>query len=376
MLKRIKVRFQLTFISVVLLLVSCTTIKTQTTTSPNEFTTIPKFIDLKQLSSNGVFSVKKQILSPNAKGIIADISLILPEYINGLYYRPFSERLAAGNRMEALWFTNVSELSNYEQIKPREDDNMKYGSFILLQKKNGNYFAILPIVSKELGNSLTVTAQNFILNTATYGTQSIHVNAPLFSYAESSNPYEATRKAWELAKNASGVKGNVHWRSEKEYPEPFHYLGWCTWEHYKKNINEKIITNAINDIKSSQLPIRWVLVDDGYLDEENRQLLSFGVDKKKFPNGWKSITSLKDEKIKWMGIWRNFNGYMDGVSVNNTLKNRDEYLHISHQKSRKNKLRMMTKNDSISANTSYDEMTADTKNNSFDILKVAFQSMT
>ena len=50
-------------------------------------------------------------------------------------------------------------------------------------------------------------------------------------------------------------------------------------------------------------------------------------------------------------------------------------MHISTQKSRKNKVRMMTKNDSVSANTFYDAMTADTKNNGFDMLKVDFQSM-
>lgn len=375
MLKIIKIKFLLIITTVVMMLVSCVSKKNKTGISNHEFPTTPNVIDLKQLSSSGVFSIKKQRFSPNANGAIADISLMLPEYSNGLYYRPFSERLASGNRMEALWFTNVSELSNYKQIKPREDDNMKFGTFILLQKKNGNYLAILPIVSKELGNSFTVKGQNFILNTATYGTKDIDVPSPLFSYAESSNPYEATRKAWGLAKNTSGVKGNVNWRSEKEYPEPFHYLGWCTWEHYKKNINEKIITNAVNGIKSSDLPIRWVLIDDGYLDEENRQLLSFGVDKKKFPNGWKSITNLKDEKVKWMGIWRNFNGYMDGVSINNTLKNGNEYLSLSSQKSRKKNLRMMSKNDSISANTFYDAMTADTKNSGFDMIKVDFQSM-
>ncbi len=49
----------------------------------------------------------------------------------------------------------------------------------------------------------------------------------------------------------------------KRYPEPYSYLGWCSWEHYRENIGEEIILSAIRDIKSSPLPIRWVLVDDG-----------------------------------------------------------------------------------------------------------------
>jgi hypothetical protein len=336
---------------------------------------IPSFLDLNHLSENGIFTLEKQVLTPNKKGIIADIILKLPEYQKGMYYRPFSEVKASGNRMEALWFNDVLELSNYKQYKPREDKNMKYGSLILLQKKNGNYLAILPIVSKMVGNTFDVSKSGFRLKTATYGTASIEVNAPLFSYAESSTPYEAIRKSWELAKETEGVKGNVNWRSDKEYPEPFKYLGWCSWEHYKSNINQKIIVDAINDIKSSDLPIRWVLVDDGYLDEKNRQLLSFGVDKKKFPNGWKPITDLKNEKVKWMGIWRNFNGFMDGISVDNTLETLSEHLDTLYYGKNKTKTRMMAKNSLEAANAFYDAMTSDTKDNGFDMIKVDFQSV-
>ncbi|MFB9052716.1 Sip1-related alpha-galactosidase [Formosa undariae] len=336
---------------------------------------IPSTIDVSELASDGIFVLQKQVFTLDSKGIIAEIILELPEYQKGMYYRPFSEVKASGNRMEALWFDAVSDLLNYKQIKPREDDNMKYGSLILLKKKNGNYLAILPIVSTYVGNTFDVAANNFILNTATYGTESVNVEIPLFSYAEASNPYEANQKAWALAKDAEGVKGNFNWRSDKEYPIPFQYLGWCSWEHYKSNINQDIITNSIEDIKASNLPIRWVLIDDGYLDEKNRQLLSFGVDKIKSPTGWKSITDLKDDKIKWMGIWRNFNGFMDGISTENTLDELSVNLDTVFYGKNNQKSRMVTKNDAISANAFYDAMTADTKDNRFDMIKVDFQSV-
>jgi hypothetical protein len=334
---------------------------------------IPHSMDLNNIGANGVFTLDKQLLVPDSNGIIADITLKLPEYHKGMYYRPFSYALASGNRMEALWFSDVSELNNYKHQKPREDDNMQLGSFILLKKKNGNYLAILPIVSKMVGNTFNVKGTNFHLKLATYGKETIEVKTPLLAYAESASPYEATRTAWALAKEVDGVKGNINWRSDKKYPEAFKYLGWCSWEHYKKDISEEIITTAINDIKSSDLPIRWVLIDDGYLDQENGQLLTFGVDQNKFPNGWKPITDLKDDKIKWMGIWRNFNGYMGGVSPKNTLENISEHLDTVPQR-RGNRTVVMAKNSQASANAFYDAMTSDTKNNGFDIIKVDFQS--
>ena len=64
-------------------------------------------------------------------------------------------------------------------------------------------------------------------------------------------------------------------RAGKSFPEePYGYLGWCSWEFYKKNISEKVITNAFQTLESSPAPIRWVMVDDGYLHEKKGRLLN------------------------------------------------------------------------------------------------------
>lgn len=174
-------KFKTFLLFVVLLAAACNTkeVKLEKIVH-HDFEQVPTSIDLEHLHSNGVYHINKQILTPNDKGVIADIVLKLPEYEKGMYYRPFSEVKASGNRMEALWFGDVKELFNYKQIKPREDDNMKLGSFILLQKKDGNYIALLPIVSKAVGNTFDVQTNNFILQTATYGTGSIYKSTLVF----------------------------------------------------------------------------------------------------------------------------------------------------------------------------------------------------
>ena len=50
----------------------------------------------------------------------------------------------------------------------------------------------------------------------------------------------------------------------KSYPEAFEYLGWCSWEHFKKKIDSDKLVKATETIEESGLPIRWVLVDDGF----------------------------------------------------------------------------------------------------------------
>lgn len=334
---------------------------------------IPNSFNLKELTGSDIYELTKQRLVPDSNGVLANILFELPDYKRAIYYRPFSRTLASGNRMEPLYFEDISDLVKFKgqkPQKPREDGNVSLGAFLMFEKSDGTYLAILPIVSHYVGNTLKVEDDGIYLECATYGTKDVNYQIPLFAYAESDNPYEAVREVWTKAKVAPNVMGSVNWRSEKEYPESFNYLGWCSWEHFKTNINENIINNAISDIKSSTLPIRWILIDDGYLDQEKGSLLSFGVDRDKFPNGWQPITSQKDDKIRWMGIWRNFNGYMQGISQNHTMTN----LNSDIVKVGDSKPRYMSKTTAESADALYSAMTSDTKESGFDIIKVDFQS--
>ena len=359
----------------IFMLVSCGE-KQDTITKPTAsgvFEQLPELLDLSETNSEGLLSVKQQLLQTDSLGIIADIPIKLPAYQKGMYYRPFTDKLASGNRMEALWFNHATDLENYTVEKPREGGNMALGAFMLLQKPNGNYLAVLPLVSKDVGNTFFVAEGAFQLQTATYGTGDLDIEIPLLAYAESASPYEAAHKAWALAIDAPMLAGQINWRSDKTFPEPFKYLGWCSWEHYKKNIDETIIANSIKDIQQSNLPIRWVMVDDGYLDQEQGQLLSFGVDKKKFPNGWKPILDLKDQKVKWMGIWRNFNGYMAGIAPSNSMLSLKEELELGNKSYKKRSL-MTPLLTQEASNDFYKLMTDDTRQNGFDIIKVDFQS--
>ncbi|MGQ1786137.1 Sip1-related alpha-galactosidase [Saccharicrinis sp. GN24d3] len=333
---------------------------------------IPESIELSNLSTNGQFGLEKQAFTPDSNGIIAEIRLELPKFKKGIYYRPFSSKLAAGNRVEPLWFAHIAQLDTFVKRKPRMDDHVNLGAFMMLKKDDGQYLVLLPLVSNHIGNTFSVRDNNIYLTMATYGTRTEDTSAPLISYAQSENPYEAARLAWDQAMLNDDIKENINWRENKLYPESYQYLGWCSWEHYKKNISEEIILDAIKGIKSSTIPFRWVLIDDGYLDAKKSQLMSFGVDHKKFPNGWEPIVNQKGEKIKWMGIWRNFNGYWGGISPDHTMSHLQEHLVLRSEKSEQP--RYMPQISYEASNAFYNEMTADTKKNGFDMIKVDFQS--
>lgn len=122
----------------------------------SEFEVIPDTLNLVSLNESGVIRLKQQELTPDDTGVIADIPLHLPKYSKGIYFRPFSEKLAAGNRVEPLWFNDISELDGYQHQAPRMDNHVNLGAFMMLQQDNGNFLALLPLVSNRIGNTFSI----------------------------------------------------------------------------------------------------------------------------------------------------------------------------------------------------------------------------
>lgn len=328
--------------------------------------------------STGMIIENLRSAQPDKEGTILSLEVQLPEFEKGAYYRPFTKRngaggsIARGNRVEAIAFVSLADLEAYQPSQTRKaHGHVQEGQFILLQLSDGQYLALLPMTSEKAYGQFFVENGHLILKTGNYGTKVVDGEIPLVCWAYGSSPYAATQAVWNQVFASGYVAAQS--RSTKQYPvEPYGYLGWCSWEHYKTKISEKVIADAFHTIEESDAPIRWLMVDDGYLDQQGRMLKSFGVDKKKFPNGWSPITGLKnEEKIKWVGIWRNFGGYMNGVSANHTM---DDLK--SHLMPMKDKKKVLPKNTPEASKAFYDKMVSDTKDNGFDFIKVDFHFKT
>ena len=315
---------------------------------------------------------------PGDSGFVVSREVKLPEFEKGAFYRPFTRRngpggsIARGNRVEAVAFESLAELEAYKPSQTRRaHGHVQEGQFILLQLSAGKYLALLPMTSDKANGLFFLEGGKLMLKSGNYGRNAIDGELPLLCWAYGNSPYAATQSVWGQVFESGYVAAQP--RSTKEYPEePYGYLGWCSWEHYKTKISEKVIANAFHTIEESGAPIRWVMVDDGYLDQQGRMLKSFGVDKKKFPNGWSPITGLKDdEKIKWVGIWRNFGGYMNGVSAKHTMTDLKPHL----MKMKKPQI-VLPKNTPEASKAFYDKMVGDTKDNGFDFIKVDFHFRT
>lgn len=341
-----------------------------------------------KLEQSGLIFRQLNNITPS-DGCVATFNLSLPEITQGVINESNINNWVSGYTTFPTTFKDFNQFKNrsYANIPDKCFTHTQHcGYYLLLELKNGTYLAILPIVSNDIMSFISIYEGKPQLKLCTFGTQSYTGKAPLFSWAYANDPYSATYKCWENALKSEFCKDNVKWRSQKKYPELYEYLGWCTWEAFEGSITEEIVVNSIKTIKKSNVPVRWVIVDDGYLDQKAKpdskpQLISFGTNKK-FPNQWNSINSLKDSNnVKWMGIWRNMSGSMYGVSPEHTMKELAQHLTpkiISNTAQNGSKTEwiktMIVKPGMEASGAFYNAMTDNTLKSGFDFQKVDFQT--
>lgn len=137
---------------------------------------------------------------------------------------------------------------------------------------------------------------------------------PLGVVSMGSDPYEVVEGAAVSAKKVAGHC--LRLRREKRYPEPFKYLGWCSWNAYLHDITQDKIANSVEDLVKAGVPVRFVIIDDGWLSVRERRLISFLPDAEKFPSGFRPLVEkLRDLGVRWVGVWHTLQGYWGGLDA-------------------------------------------------------------
>lgn len=257
--------------------------------------------------------------APDAEGILARFALTTPAYDEACYWAAFQKYDPMG-KTTGGWPNGTNRVQPLRITQFR--DLVPGGIFLLLRLANGEHFAVLPLTGPQTAAWLSAENDALVLNVGTLGTAPLEESGdvPLYAWARHADPYQACRDVWQIAVQSPLIGRSTRLREEKTYPPLFEYLGWCSWEEYKQNISETVLIAAVRAIEASNVPIRYVLVDDGHVDAADQQLRSLAPDPVKFPEGWANLLAARDvQKIKWMGLWLNFNGYWRGVHPQNAL---------------------------------------------------------
>ena len=250
--------------------------------------------------------------------------ILLPSYVRGAFFSRDSRTddyqwPNNTNRLLPWMFDRLKDITqeNYPGI-PSNARPSTLGDALLLQLSNGEYLFVKAVAGD---NSLSWFQANtdgtLTLYVSTLGKDPLAGQVPLLLIQKSQTVYRVFNDAYHSLMNDKTVS-SLQKREDKKYFEGFDYLGWCTWEHYRLNIDETKILNDIDAIEASGIPVRYILIADGHIANEKRRLTSLTPDKQRFPNGWTRIMNRKqDDKIRWMGLWYSLSGYWMGISADN-----------------------------------------------------------
>lgn len=179
-------------------------------------------------------------------------------------------------------------------------------------KYQDRFACFVPMVGKEYKTYMAGGTETEICleMTAWLGGQKA-IDEPMYLLAEAPALAEAIHKAFAWLAEYKGIRI----REERRIPEMFTYLGWCSWDAFYREVSEEKIRQKADELLEKNVPVKWMIIDDGWLSVQDELLYDFAPDKKKFPSGFKNMVKEIKAKgdIRWFGVWHALGGYWGGI---------------------------------------------------------------
>jgi hypothetical protein len=341
--------------------------------------------DASSIQKSGVEVLAGYSATPK-KGVLDTFLVTLPEYKSVVYISTIGrEKILDGMNRFFSWAANDLKTIVSKDFNPDSKAGVpsRNGLLALFKLKNDEYLLLQGIASPKVMSYFVIADDGKLhIKLATFGVDAVSGAIPLITYARGTNVYDVFQQAWKNAINTPALKGRTAMRHEKEYPEIFKYLGWCSWEQYRTKVTSDLMVDAMQKIEQSPIPIRWVLLDHGHQDSyktdegmNSSQMVSFKTNSKTFPNGFLPMMKAKSEKIKWTGIWHTMNALWQGIHPEHEIRELDPYLvKITKGNDDKPFEVMMPKGDSLSSRKFYNALIGSAKNHGFDFVKIDNQN--
>ncbi len=106
-------------------------------------------------------------------------------------------------------------------------------------------------------------------------------------------------------------------RVDRIVPEVFDYLGWCSWDACYLDVSEEAVLAKAREFSDKNIPVKWMLIDDGWSEEKDRRLSSFKENREKFPSGIKGLKEKLETvyEVRWLGVWQALTGQWEGLDA-------------------------------------------------------------
>ena len=203
------------------------------------------------------------------------------------------------------WWTRPAFLNGYDEIPQK--------TRIVFAKFSGCFACLFPMVSNHFVTMLSKGSETEICLEMNAGTEiPCDFDETVFLCGEGDSVEEAVRKVFAYLEKEKGLAP----RTERKLPEMLTYLGWCSWDAFYREVNEEGIRAKAKEFQEKSVPVRWMLVDDGWQQVTDRTMDAFEPDPAKFPHGFRQMTEdiRRDSMVKWFGVWHALPGYWDGIT--------------------------------------------------------------
>lgn len=228
----------------------------------------------------------------------------------GFHYRL---RLDGGEKLLAVyqhkdWWLRPAFPGVPEEIPDRTQ--------LLLMKRGQSYLALLAVCGEECRTDIGGAPGGLDIRIASNcGGRKILEDLSLAA-AEGEDPYRCCAQAVQCA--LALTKRNAMSREARRYPRLFEGLGWCTWDAFYHKVSEQGILEKLREFREKKVPVRWVLIDDGWLDAdyEKQELLGLDARTDRFPDGLGGCVRKMKEQfgIEAVGVWHAVMGYWNGIA--------------------------------------------------------------
>ncbi|HJA94176.1 MAG TPA: alpha-galactosidase [Candidatus Eisenbergiella merdipullorum] len=160
------------------------------------------------------------------------------------------------------------------------------------------------------------------LNLTAYRGGLSQIEEPVFFYAEGGTVYEAVHACAMAAAEETGALT----REQKTYPAVFEELGWCSWDAFYTDISEDKVRAKARELSEKKIPVRWMLLDDGWQSVREQRMYDLMPEKDKFPEGFSGmIADIKaDTAVKHVGVWHALGGYWGGIEPGSRAHHQEE----------------------------------------------------
>lgn len=140
---------------------------------------------------------------------------------------------------------------------------------------------------------------------------------PVLLWSEANTVEEAVHQAFI---QVSRIK-NVPLRNMRRIPDMFRYLGWCSWDAFGTDVSAEGVRTKAAELTDKNVPVRWILIDDGWMEAREKTVAGFKPDEEKFPGGFTRLTDdlRSRDGIRWFGVWHALGGYWDGITPGSAL---------------------------------------------------------